>query len=274
MVFDMSDLKFTGTPYNLTKIAKTYQFDVFYERERKLWNENNEYHGLPLQIWLYHNRLKYLGKSPLELSKFEIVRGFTISGILKGYTAFDTSLMHCVIEKYDVTSVYDPCAGWGERMLYCRYHDIIYHGVDVNKKLQSGYQRLMHDFDVQNQHIVFGDSSMVDLSEIDSVDAVITCPPYGSIEVYSEYGAENLLDQDFLKWWSNVVCNALVLNIKYFCFQINRKWRDRMVEVVLNCGFDLIDEFYFDTNKSSHFTRRNGVDIKCEYESMLVFHKG
>lgn len=45
------------------------------------------------------------------------------------------------------------------------------------------------------QSIVFDDAATVSLSG--SVDAVITCPPYGSTEIYSDVGAENLSHDDF-----------------------------------------------------------------------------
>ncbi len=32
-------------------------------------------------------------------------------------------------------------------------------------------------------------------------DAVITCPPYGNLEIYSDKGAENLSDENFILWW-------------------------------------------------------------------------
>lgn len=260
---------FTGTPKNLTAIAKYYQFDIFYKHEIALWSENDCKKGLSLRIRLYHNRFKYLGKSPLELTNTEILRGFTISGIHKGYSAFDASLMQQIIDKYDIKSVYDPCAGWGERMLCCFNNNIKYQGVDINNDLKDGYLHMMADYNMQKQNIAFCDSADYKLD--DNFDAVITCPPYGNIEIYTEYGSENLSDTDFLIWWQKVVekCSQ----IKYFCFQINQKWKDRMLSVVENQGYKLIDEFKFSNNKSSHFNRRNGENTKKEFEVMLVLRK-
>lgn len=268
------DLTGTGirdTGYNL--IAKRYQFQVFYAREIALWNENNFYKNWPsIRMFIYANRLKYLGKVPGELSDLQIVNAFTISGVIKGYTVFDTAVMDEVVKKYNLKSIYDPCAGWGERMLYCFQHDIVYHGMDVNPALESGYENMIRDFGMTKQVFTTGDSS-VDLPGCDPVDAVLTCPPYGPTEIYSPYGAENLSPDQFLDWWRRVVELLSQVNPKYFCFQVNRKYRDDMLDIVATSGFFPVEEI-FCRRRSSHMTRsKNGVNHKTEQESMLVLQR-
>lgn len=258
----------TGTLSNLSLVAKMYQFKTFYKHEIEMWNNNEMFRGLSLQMWLYINRWKYLGKLPVELTDFEILRGFTIAGIHKGFTVFDATLMDKVITKYNIKSVYDPCAGWGERMLYCYCHDISYLGVDINQSLKYGYDKMINDFNITGQKVVFKDSALYE--PIFTADAVVTCPPYGSLEQYSDNGAETLDDSSFLMWWYSVVKHAKLCNVKYFCFQINQAWKDKMVSVVEDNGFHFVKEFLFDNIKSGHFTRKNGKNQKREFESMIV----
>ena len=255
---------------NFTKFVKYYQFGVFYERELKLWHENKDFRGKPLHDYLYENRLKYIGKKPEELTDAEILRGLTISGVLKSYTRFDASLMKEVIQKYAIKSVYDPCAGWGERML-CAYSERIpYKGVDINEKLRAGYENMICDLGLDDCIFSVGDSSV--LRADDGYDAVITCPPYYDVEHYSDIGAENLSYSDFLNWWDNVVTNSVTNSTRYFCFQINCKYRDDMIRIVEDHDFCLIDAMTYKTNNSSHFTRRKGgKNVKKEFETMLVF---
>lgn len=259
---------FTGSCRNMSKYARYYQFNEFYKRELALWNENPIYRGIPLQAYLYENRRQYLSKSANELSDVEILRGMTVSGIVKGYTVFDASLMEQVLTTYPIKSVYDPCAGWGERILCCYKHRVSYLGIDINDKLEFGYRAMISDFDMKYQEFMVGDSSMTNLHG--KYDAVITCPPYGNIEHYTDIGADAMSDTDFLKWWNLVVSNSLTVHPKYFCFQINRKWRDAMLDIVLQHGFHLESELYFKTNKSSHFTRSHNKNYKVERESMLI----
>lgn len=267
-------VKFTGTYQNISMFAKYYQFSEFYKRELEMWYSNTEYKGLPVCDYIYHNRLQYVNKQPHELTDREILRTFKIAGIVNSYSVFDVTLMQQILDKYAIKSVYDPCAGWGERMLCCYNNGVAYYGVDINAGLQPGYENMIHDFDMKDQFIMFSDSSEADLSHINA-NAVITCPPYGKIEKYSELGAENMDDKSFLEWWSRLVQNSLTTGIQYFCFQINQKYKDKMLAIVESYGFDLLEELTYATNKSSHFTRgKDGVNKKHEYESMLVLkHK-
>lgn len=259
----------TATPDSLSRWAKHYQFQEFYKRELAMWEANHNYHGLPLQMYLYHNRLKYTGKRPSELSDIEIMRGFKIAGILQGYSVFNISLMDQVVSKYNIKSVYDPCAGWGERELYCYKKGIAYQGNDINSGLADGYASMESELGMKDQSFGVTDSSVYQDSR--RYDAVITCPPYGDTEIYSEYGAENLSDKVFLLWWQQVVRHT---DSRYFCFQINQKYKDAMGRIVEDCGFKFLEELAGGNTRVSHFNRRRGgVILKKEYESMLVYER-
>ena len=255
---------------SLSAVVKDAQRKVFYKREIELWNSNPLRNGKwgTVQAFLYANRYKYLNKLPHELTDRMLLRAFRISGLHMGYTSFNSSLMRKVIEKYNVKSVYDPCAGWGERMMTCGKLGVAYEGCDINSELFEGYKKLyelidgfkpvLHNNDSANQ-LVTGDA-----------DAVITCPPYKNIEVYSENGAENLSDEDFAAWWSDVVKNCSYGKAKVFAVQTNQACRSVFMDALVAQGWQLKEELVFDNNQKSHFHRSNGND-KHEYESMLVF---
>ena len=262
--------KFTGLPGNISKFVKYYQFSEFYKHELSLWNRNDLYKGVLLRDYIFQNRQKYIGKQPSELSDKEILRGFRISGVYRGYTVYDATLFQQVLDEYDIQSVYDPCAGWGERLLMCYSKGIKYHGVDINDALLDGYTRMISDFNMTKQSFEVGDSEVVECE--DFYDAVITCPPYWNIEHYTGKGAENLDYDNFLVWWDAVVSNSINYRTKYFCFQINQKFRDDMTRIVENYGFTLVDAKCYKNNKSSHFTRKwGGSNQKTEFEVMLIF---
>lgn len=265
---DVSNMRLSWR--SLSAIVKDAQRKVFYKRELELWNENPLRNGKwgTVQAFLYANRYKYLNKLPHELTDRMLLRAFRISGLHMGYTSFNSSLMRQVIEKYNVKSVYDPCAGWGERMMTCGKLGVKYEGCDINAELFEGYKKLyeliddfkpvLHNNDSANQ-LVTGDA-----------DAIITCPPYKGIEVYSENGAENLSDEDFAVWWSDVVKNCSFSKTKVFAVQTNQACRKVFVDALVKQGWQLKEELVFDNNQKSHFHRSNGND-KHEYESMLVF---
>ena len=265
---DVSKMRISWS--RLSAIVKDAQRKVFYKRELELWNTNPLRHGKwgTVQAFLYANRYKYLNKLPHELTDRMLLRAFRISGLHMGYTSFNSTLMRQVIDKYNVKSVYDPCAGWGERMMTCGKLGASYEGCDINSELFDGYKKLyglidgfkpvLHNNDSANQFVT-GDA-----------DAVITCPPYKNIEVYSENGAENLSDEDFAAWWGEVVKNCSFSKAKVFAVQTNQACRKVFEDVLLRQGWELKEELVFDNNQKSHFHRVSGM-TKREYESMLVF---
>lgn len=261
----------SSNPANLSLIAKAYQFHVFYAREEQLWHDNRRIRkNLPVQLFLYYNRLRYKNFVPDRVSDLQLMRAFTVSGVFKGYTVFDSRLMDLAVSKYNIKSIYDPCAGWGERGLYCKSRDMKYLGVDINHALFAGYDKMRQEYNMQEQRFIESDSASVAL--FDNYDAVLTCPPYGSTEIYSPNGSENLDDFEFLNWWRDVVRNSLSVNPRYFCFQINQKWRDSMISVMQEFNLRLIDELFYNTSRVSHLNRKpGGVKLKREFESMLIF---
>ena len=256
---------------NIIKATKYFQSPVFFEKEFELWRNNGLYKGDSLHISLYLNRMRYINKKPYELTDFEILRAFKIMGIHRGFSSFDIKLMGKVIEDFNVKSVFDPCAGWGERLLYSYKNNVQYLGVDINSKLFKGYSEMINHFDIKDCKMINADSSLVDING--NYDLVFTCPPYYNIEIYSNIGAENLSYPDFLIWWDNVVKNSLHVNPKLFAFQINNKYAKDMSNIVIKNGFEFLVEYKYDDSKNSHFNYKDGKKTKTEAESVLVFRK-
>ena len=139
-------------------------------------------------------------------------------------------------------------------------------GIDINDGLISGYNSLIGDLNIEQQKFINSDISLYEINE--KYDAFITCPPYGDIEIYTDKGAENLSEEDFLLWWRKLVQKAVDSNVQYFCFQINQLWKNRLADIVLESGFCFIDEIEL-VKMSSHFNKKSR--LKTEFESMLVF---
>lgn len=244
---------------------------VFYANEMKLWNENPYVlrHGT-LQARLYENRYNYLGKLPCELSDAEILRGLSISGLYRGYSVFDNTGMVDLIKRYDVKSIYDPCAGWGERLLTSGLLGVKYHGCDINMRLFDGYDSLINHYNLQNCTTHLGDSSMYDMRKHNH-DCVFTCPPYESVEHYTTVGAENFSHEDFLTWWKEVVLHSISDTTRIFAYQINTRFKDDMNQILLDLGWTLTEQIPVGKNVVSHLTKRNGEKVKKSWDEIQVF---
>lgn len=244
---------------------------VFYANEIALWNENPYVlrHGT-LQARLYENRYKYLGKLPYELSDAEILRGLSIAGLYRGYSVFDNTGMVDLIKRYDVKSIYDPCAGWGERLLTSGLLGVKYQGCDINARLFDGYDSLINHYDLQDCHMHLGDSSMYDMRQHNH-DCVFTCPPYESVEHYTTVGAENFSHEDFLTWWKEVVLHSISDTTRVFAYQINTRFKDDMNRILLDLGWTLTEQIPVGKNAVSHLSKRNGKKEKKNWDEIQVF---
>lgn len=245
----------------IIKIARQFMYPVIYEREIKMWNTNkfikNKGH---IQPFLFANRLKYIHKTPEQLTDLEIIRGLSYSGQIRAYTAFDNTLMKQFIEKYKPTSIFDPCAGWGERLLTAACYNIPYKGQDINHKLKEPYQKLIDSYNITDQSVTIIDSSTTK----NKADCLFTCPPYVDTEIYTENGAENLNEEDFIKWWDTIIKNS---DVNTIAFQINQKYKKILTDVVIKNGYKLVEELKLN-KQASHFNKS-----KKEFESLMILQK-
>lgn len=101
--------------------------------------------------------------------------------------------------KYGATSVLDPTAGWGGRMLGAWSLGIDYVGIDTNTNMRPAYDEMidfLHGFnEIDNPlfevrstsrlEMIWDSCLDVDYSKID-YDFVLTSPPYANMELYEK----------------------------------------------------------------------------------------
>lgn len=111
----------------------------------------------------------------------EVFETFRIN---KGCVAiFKPSNAKYIYKKYNATSILDPTAGWGGRLLGASSLDIKYTGFDTNINLKTGYNKMIKDLNIKNCEMIFEDSLSYDFSNLD-YDFVFTSPPYLNLELY------------------------------------------------------------------------------------------
>lgn len=254
-------------------LARSAVWETFYARELQMWEQDDVHHRKwgRLRARLLANRLHYLGMLPE--SALEVVRGLAISGEIRSYSTFINTAMMAVLDQYKPMSLYDPCSGWGERMLTCAQRGVTYTGTDISEAVVQAHQSLINRLGLTHADVTLGDSATRDMRG-DSHEMVLTCPPYGDTEIYTENGAENLDDEAFLEWWGSVVRMSVAPSTHVFAFQISEKWRQRMTGIAgqeLGKGWRLADEIDASTS-DSHFQRAQST-TKRRGETMVVFER-
>ena len=254
-------------------LARSAVWETFYARELQMWEADEVHHRKwgRLRARLLANRLHYLGRLPE--SALEVVRGLSISGEIRSYSTFVNTAMTVVLDQYKPTSLYDPCSGWGERMLTCVQRGVTYTGTDISEAVVDHHQRLIERLGLEHAEVVLDDSATRDMRG-GTHEMVLTCPPYGDTEIYTKNGAENLDDEAFLAWWGSVVRMSVAPSTRIFAFQISEKWRKRITTVAqdeLGKGWRLADEIDASTS-DSHFQRAQSTK-KRRGETMVVFER-
>lgn len=254
-------------------LARSGTWETFYARELQMWEADEVHHRKwgRLRARLLANRLHYLGKLPE--SALEVVRGLAISGEIRSYSTFVNTAMLSVLDRYEPTHMYDPCSGWGERMLTCAQRGVTYTGTDISEAVVTAHQGLIDRLDLTDVSVSLGDSATRDMRG-GTHEMVLTCPPYGDTEIYTSQGAENLDDEAFLEWWKQVVSMSVAPSTRVFAFQISEKWRERMSRVALDALGDqwhLVDEI--DASASRNHFQRAQSRQKHRGETMVVFER-
>lgn len=211
-------------------------------------------------------------KNPEEIADAELIRGFTISGTIRGYSRYDVEPMRELLTEYKVKSVYDPCAGWGERLALCGALGIPYEGMDINEKVVEGHNKIISHYKLGgNYSSTCGDSA--EYTPNGAPDAVFTCPPYLAKEIYTDGGAENLSPEEFEKWWKRV-CSNFPGGVEHVFIHIDEETKPYIISGLESNGWRLVEDRYFDKKNASHFNRSKDGEIKKEnWESILIFEK-
>ena len=92
----------------------------------------------------------------------------------------------CAYKKNKAKKVLDFTAGWGARLIAAMALDIDYTGIDANKALKPGYDKIiktLSPYSKSKVKMIFKKAETVDISKL-KYDFVFTSPPYEYLEVY------------------------------------------------------------------------------------------
>lgn len=119
----------------------------------------------------------------------------------KAITFFKPTTAKFLVQKYTEPGaiVFDPCAGWGGRILGTLSAGRRYTGCDTNPKVKEYAEKMVQDLRDGGNHLpegqVFNMSCLdypvclkTDQNEGGSFDFAFTSPPYGNLEVYEGMG--------------------------------------------------------------------------------------
>tara|TARA_R100000008_G_scaffold85358_1_gene75056 strand:- start:490 stop:1500 length:1011 start_codon:yes stop_codon:yes gene_type:complete len=111
---------------------------------------------------------------------------------------FRPSAAKALINYFNVKSVYDPCGGWGDRLVAAQASGVEYYCRDVNPLVFSGYATQQQDFG-GNVSFEFKGAE-VDAPAENYFDMVFTSPPYFKMEKYQGAEQSHAKYKTFEEW--------------------------------------------------------------------------
>lgn len=97
--------------------------------------------------------------------------------------------------------LYDPCAGWGGRMLGTVAAGWQYHACEPNTVTHANLQQMIQFIGV-SANIGCQTAESFDVGTIGPVDAVLTSPPYFNLEVYNHHSNQSYNQHSTYTDWS------------------------------------------------------------------------
>jgi len=249
-----SDGKENGiSTYNF--IIKYYQQDMFYKKELELLQNPKIFEKIVL------NRIKYLGKSFENLTSEDILQGFKRSGLYYGYGHFNPLWIKWFYQKYNIKTCYDPCGGWGHRILGSLDLDLYIYN-DLSKTVYKNVNKIVHDFELECIIKTYNNDAK-EFIPTEDFEAMYTCPPYFNLEHYECGDFENIdeyynfIDKLFDVFYYKNTCKIFGLMIREDLLQ--EKYKNKCFE-----------NFCLDIKRAQHISK-GGNHINKEY--VYIFKK-
>ena len=209
---------------------------ILYYQQKLFYTKNREELFDPIKRWEYYkNAIEYSDfyKRHSYVSHLTLLRRpYFLHQI--GYSSFNIKLCEIIDKKY---SVYDPCGGWGHRLLGFKNHkQYIYNDISLPTLLNC--EKLAKDQNITNCKFYNQDAA---LPIQDEYDVVFTCPPYFNKEIFTSAGAENYTEKQFIEWWNEVLNNLkpktgeiyIVINSNYLKYFVSNDYKYEIVNTSL-----------------------------------------
>lgn len=180
------------------------------------------------------------------LNKPNSTTGSYISELLKKIkfnpvTIYSPIMTKSIIQELGCKTVFDPCIGWGGRMIgtTCLGEGYHYTGCEPFTKTFNGLELMINDLNLEDQVDIYhsGVETMFDVLKEKRYDMCLTSPPYYDLEVYSHEDTQSIKKYTSYEEWINhfikpiieFVCNYVD---KYSCWSVKNIKTDKKYDLL------------------------------------------
>ena len=238
-------MKLVGWNAQVDSIASTQRigmklcehfFPNFYDIEDKKGNSFKS-------LWIAKNLEKVLRwnrKSHSTPYLSEIKRGIYFNFGLAKSTMYRPQMAKMVVSNLNGHKVFDPCAGWGGRLLGSVASGAEYTAFEPNTETYEGLLRMVKFLGIEDKVKLYKDSALnMDKYNIHNVDVVLTSPPYFDLEVYSHEDTQSITGCTSYQMWVDKFLNPLVTgalqtlkSTGWSCWNVHNVGKMKMIDDV------------------------------------------
>lgn len=183
-------------------------FPNFYDIEDKKGNSFKS-------LWTAKNLEKVLRwnrKSHSTPYLSELKRGIYFNFGLPKSTMYRPQMAKMVVANFGGVTVFDPCAGWGGRMLGSIAAGAeSYTAFEPNTQTYENLLRLIDFLGIQDKVRIYKDSALnMNQYGIENIDVVLTSPPYFDLEVYTHEDTQSITGCTSYQMWVDKFLEPLI----------------------------------------------------------------
>ena len=222
--------------------------------------------------------------SKSKINNFKTAIRLSGKGYFKKVTQFPIKVMRSILDDFTQEGdiYYDPCCGWGMRMLCAAEKGLHYVGNDVNYDLLIKLKEMKED--IQNiipfkANLIYEGSQVFQPSLVNRIDFIFTSPPYFDLEVYN--GSEDLKNTTYENWLNEFIkpmlenCYQYIKNNKYAAINIKNGKKNMLYDDTLRIaeeiGFKFIGER--DLKQNNRTTSNPERVIGDSSEKIMILQK-
>lgn len=194
-----------------------------------LWNKNNL-----IKI------LRWNRKSHSTPYLSELKRGIYFCCGLTKNTMFRPQVAKMICDYYKPNVVFDPCAGWGGRLLGVVSSGSKYIGFEPNTKTFRSLQNMVKFLSIEDQVTLICDDALnMRKYDLPKVDMILTSPPYFDLEIYSDEETQSHKNRLSYDDWSKHFLNEIIIQSNQLlndggvsCWNVGKVGKNNMFDCV------------------------------------------
>lgn len=219
-----NDLKKENINIDKITVQKTKKSNEIIRKYMPHLYETKDYKGNDILTKWNEEILKHAFKL-LDKPKYTVNSNF--SELLKRIkfnpvTIYSPIMSKCILNKYNCKTVFDPCIGWGGRMLgTCCLDGCHYTGCEPYTKTFHGLKKMSKDLNIEKSIEIYNEPVENVLERLDdkTYDACLTSPPYYNLEIYTDEETQSINMYPTFESWLEKFIDPI---IEYVCSHVTK----------------------------------------------------